>query len=70
MHDAFYISDHAIVVTVAGIGSVSGGNLRLRRHPMAQAKLGHVQLPPLTTAVQRLEHISAELNLGFSILLE
>ena len=54
VHDAFNNSDHSIVVTVAGIGSVSGGNLRLRRHPMAQAKLGHVQLPPLTTAVQRL----------------
>ena len=54
VHDAFNNSDHSIVVTVAGIGSVSGGNRRLRRHPMAQAKLGHVQLPPLTTAVQRL----------------
>ena len=54
VHDAFSISDHSIVVTVAGIGSVSGGNRRLRRHPMAQAKLGHVQLPPLTTAAQRL----------------
>lgn len=54
VHDAFNNSDHSIVVTVAGIGSVSGGNRRLRRHPMAQAKLGHVQLPPLSTAAQRL----------------
>ena len=41
VHDAFNISDHSIVVTVAGFGSVSGGNRRLGRDPMAQAKLDH-----------------------------
>ena len=54
VHDAFNISDHSIVVTVAGFGSVSGGNRRLRRDPMAQAKLDHGQLPPRATGVQRL----------------
>ena len=48
VHDAFNISDHSIVVTVAGIGSVSGGNLRLRGSYGASRRL-----PPDTLRIQR-----------------
>ena len=45
VHDAFNISDHSIVVTVAGFGSVSAASAA-SPDPMAQAKLDHGQLPP------------------------